>query len=383
MKRKGIILLVLLLSILQFNIDARQFVKVEGDNVYISAKIDSVSDIVYNFRRCMFNNIFTFYSVGLVENSEVIPISNFEKREIKILNCAISDNIGPFCVENGGWAGANHSYKDENLIPTASCRDYNVIIDGKSICCDTLAYTDNISFKVENIIFNPLVAPKECVFGDTLCIEQVGYKVNKGSIEVSVNHKYCNKYPVTISKYYGMQSMFNGESEILTPFGKYSNWTPIKDVDQFKKKDYPEFSHFIEKSDIAFQSSYLLSNALGRHNEVNDEDLIFIGNSYSKSYHRLLGNSVRKSGDEDSWTGIYTWFTAPLFSETGALAFMGVVDGKEAIFFSCQGAGDYRIALSNKLIDRIKGEKSLNIERCDNYIIVHSQAEFNGYIVLK
>ena len=54
---------------------------------------------------------------------------------------------------------------------------------------------------------------------DTLCRESVTYTVRRNNIEVTASHRFCNAAPVTIAIYYGMQSMFEGETHVLTPGG--------------------------------------------------------------------------------------------------------------------------------------------------------------------
>lgn len=36
------------------------YVKRQGDNLYISAKMDASTDILYWFKRCLFNEVYTF-----------------------------------------------------------------------------------------------------------------------------------------------------------------------------------------------------------------------------------------------------------------------------------------------------------------------------------
>ena len=45
---------------------------------------------------------------------------------------------------------------------------------------------------------------------------------------------------------------------------------------------------------------------------VDDSDVVFIGNSWSKSYHKTIGGKNISAGDSTSWHGIYTWFSAPV-----------------------------------------------------------------------
>ncbi|MCS2866354.1 hypothetical protein NXW13_23345 [Bacteroides thetaiotaomicron] len=82
----------------------------------------------------------------------------------------------------------------------------------------------------------------------------------------------------------------------LTANGKYVDWTVQKDVSTFTKKEYPSFRRFIEKSANAYQSSYLFADGLGNHEEISDDDIIFIGNSSNKTYHKIIADREHKRG---------------------------------------------------------------------------------------
>ena len=49
------------------------YVKRQGGDLYISAKLDERTDITYWFRRCMFNELYTFYRVGITRNRTALP----------------------------------------------------------------------------------------------------------------------------------------------------------------------------------------------------------------------------------------------------------------------------------------------------------------------
>ena len=48
-------------------------VKITGEDLYISAKLDAKTDILYWFKKCMFNELFTFYRVGTIDNNMPAP----------------------------------------------------------------------------------------------------------------------------------------------------------------------------------------------------------------------------------------------------------------------------------------------------------------------
>ena len=101
-------------------------VKTRGENLYIAAKMDGERDIVYWFKRCMFNELYTFYRVGIVRNTASEPIRDPSREPEIELNLAFSDNIGPFAVSGYGWCGANHSYKEGQKVRTAYNERFSV-----------------------------------------------------------------------------------------------------------------------------------------------------------------------------------------------------------------------------------------------------------------
>src|SRR5699024_3422428 len=135
-----------------------------------------------------------------------------------------------------------------------------------------------------------------------------------------------NRTPVIITKYYGMQSMFKDENQLLTPLGKYPFWTNIHQTNRFKKQDFPRCNRFIEKADLYFQSSFLLHRGLGTHDELPDHDVIFTGTSGTACYHKRIGNALRAIGDLDSWSGVYTGIATALLDTGSAFAIAGFIN---------------------------------------------------------
>lgn len=248
--------------------------------------------IEITFKRCMANNLYTFYTVKL--NGQ------------EVNSASVSDNIGPFCIYGGTWIGGNHDF---NGTPNANTVDVSVSIDGSKIA-NAGTYTGNvIDIKVHNEIF----------YSDKnkFCDEYMSYRVSGNTIEVWGKHNYTYPSPITIAIYYGMQSMFINDFEVLTPGGKYNRWNQYVVINsgneqRFNKGPYPNFCTFIEHSARGYQASYLTKDGIGDHSMVNDNDYAFIGNSWSKSYHKLIGNRTVKNGDETNWHGLYTWFNEPV-----------------------------------------------------------------------
>lgn len=354
----------LFLSLSAYSQNELSMIRKTGENVYISSKMDEHYEINYWFRKCMANELFTFYRVSIASNHG----------DKILVNEACSDNIGPFDIRNGGWCGGNHLYLDGKT-KTAGTFSTKLVADGQSISSDTILKACTIKMEVKNYIFNPLSAEKKdnsIYFTDTLCIEKVIYTINKNCIQVDVFHNYTNLVPVTIVRYYGMQSMFKDEKRLLTPSGKYTSWTDIDKTNRFKKKDFPQFNRYIERNDSCFQSSFLLNRGLGTHNELPADDVIFIGNSWSKCYHKLIGNAHRTIGNYDSWSGVYTWITTPLLDTGSAFAYHGFIDGKKAVYFSNSTKGDFTVLLpensKGKKINIIENTADIKIKKKNGFV---------------
>lgn len=313
-------------------------VKKKGEDLYISAKLDSKYDILYWFKKCMFNQLFTFYRVGIIANDMPAPTTLPDASPTFVLNLAYSDNIGPFNITGYGWCGGNHSYLD-GVTPTAHNDSYRIYVNGEEVKEDISTLTKEIKIKVVNEIMNPakasIIDGKTCL-NEILCIETVNYSIYRNNIQVSVTHEFRNESPVVVQMYYGMQSMFEKETHTLTANGKYTDWTAQNNVSTFTKKEFPAFRRFIEKDANAYQSSYLLADGLGNHEEITENDIIFIGNSSNKTYHKIIANKTRQQGDIIRWSGVYTWFKSPIADDDELLCYEGIIDNKNVIFIDCK-----------------------------------------------
>lgn len=336
------------------NGDSKMRVKITGEDLYISAKLDAETDILYWFKKCMFNELFTFYRVGTIANSMPAPTTLPDTSPASVLNLAYSDNIGPFNITGYGWCGGNHPYLDE-VTRTARNVGYHIYVDGKEIKEDMSALTKEIKITVTNEIMNPSKADTssgKTLLNDVLCIETVSYSVYRNNIQVSVSHEFQNESPVTVQMYYGIQSMFEKETHTLTAGGKYTDWTVQKEVSTFTKKEYPSFRRFIEKSVHAYQSSYLFADGLGNHEEIADDDIIFIGNSSNKTYHKIIANKEHKKGDVIHWSGVYTWFKSPVSDDDGLLCYEGIIDNQKVLFIDCKKSVNKMIQLPDGYIKK-------------------------------
>lgn len=267
--------------------------------------------VCIEFAKCMANNLFTFSNVHLNGN---------------IVNHTDSDNIGPFGLDNG-WTGGNHTNigKDKQQLPSAYTMSIKAYADGQQIdlTADTISKCRVLIVDVTNRLHIP---------GDTVAFadENVVYTVAGNSVDVRCRHKIL--HPVMVRRYYGMQSMFCNETDILTPGGTYAEWTPVKDVDRFCKANADKFSLFVEKSEIGYQASWLdPAVGLGNRDMVDDDDVVFIGNSYTKSYHKTIGNKPVKSGDCLSWHGVYSWFSRPVENSAAQFVYRCNISGRPVV----------------------------------------------------
>ncbi|MCH5347394.1 MAG: DUF4855 domain-containing protein [Muribaculaceae bacterium] len=272
-------------------------------------------DIAIDFGPAMANDLFTFSNVSMNGNA---------------VNTTSSDNIGPFLLAGRGWSGGNHLNDSRRSAETISV---TALADGRPIDLNAAATIpcNTLTIKVKNRLLMPDGIT-------TFANETVTYTARGNSIDVVAGHEFVCPDTVIIDRYYGMQSMFNGETEILTPGGEYAMWTPAGNVDRFTKASAPTFDTFIERSPAGYQATWLDRNTgLGNRDLVDPDDVVFIGNSYGKCYHKTIGNRAVTRGDRTSWHGVYTWFSKPvdsrLDSPIRSFAYAGTCNGLPALFY--------------------------------------------------
>lgn len=288
--KKSYLFLSLALSVLPLAGSAATVTLKNGDISYTEST--PWGDIAIDFARCMANKLYTFSSVSL---------------DGKELNHTDSDNIGPFLIDKKGWAGGNHT-NDGRL--SAETVDVSISVDGNILACDTTVTGKVLTVEVVNNLRHP-------VDDSPLDIERMVYIVSGNSIEVFASHRFLNDEPETIERYYGMQSMFIKETETLAPGTQFGIWTsyPVTNTgNEIKvvKSTAPAFSTFVEHSANGYQASHMTRDGIGDRSWVADDDIVFIGNSWSKSYHKTIGMHPVKAGDSFGWHGIYTWFREPV-----------------------------------------------------------------------
>ena len=247
-------------------------------------------DLDVLFERCGNNRLYTFATVKL--------------DGVEVNHTRSSNNIGGFLAE-GWWMGGNHNDGE----PNAKTVSVVVKVDGVELQGDEPVSGKVMTVDVENDIF----------YSDKkkFCTEYISYRVSGNSIEVTGRHHYCYPRTLNVEKYYPMQSVFVDETEILTPGGSCRTWTPIEPASEGKEIEFtrafaPGFTTFVEHSPNGYQAVYLAREGLGKRDMVSADDVIFIGNSWSKSYHKCIGDHGVTSGDQTSWHGVYSWFREPI-----------------------------------------------------------------------
>lgn len=367
-----------------------QVVKVVGDNLYVGTKFDSDNDITIWFKKCMFNDLMTFYRIGLAANKNISPLNNPDRTTLENLNVSSSDNIGPINISGGGWTGANHSYRDQGVVKTAENISYSFYADGRLLKDGDIVSAKIVEVRVKNRIYNPLIPPAEgdAILTSELCIEDVVYRVENGNIFVSLNHTYSNAEAVTVANYYGMQSMCVFESEIMTPNGAYKDFTASANVVKFNKVDYPFFNRFVERNSAKtrYQSSYLLPTyGMGDHNMIDDADFIFTRGS-GKCYHHCIGNRLMIRGDVVGWTGLYTWFVS-LQDNNQVLVYIGNMNGNTYLFIDAKIAVNMYISVPTSLVGKayeiVEVSESITVGNNVEAVGIKIESSGVGSVVLK
>lgn len=361
----------------------------DGEELYIASRTDATRDIVFHFRPCMFNKLYTFYRVGFRAAGDAAPSSDATAADVTWVNVTSSDNIGPMRVEHGGWCGANHSYLEAGRVKTARNEGYEVFADGKPVKEKANLYASRLEIRVRNTIYNPAKAPAQDAerLSSPLCTENVVYSVEGNSIRVTARHSFVNETPVTILHYYGMQSMFLGEDLLMTPGGRFPDFTPVAEGGMnFSRGDYPAFRRFIEKNSAngTCQSSWLLDDGLGSHAQIGEDTFVFT-KSNGKSYHHLVYGCQRVKGDETSWSGLYTWFQRPIADDADLLIYAGRMEGCDVLFIDAKRAfSDRRIDLPARLAGRkdsvLQQDAALEIAQAGGKITVRAVAPASAIV---
>lgn len=284
-------LLPLLAAAISLGADAAKITSTPSGNLTFTETTGWGDEVVINFRKCMANSLYTFYSVKL--NGKELNSSQY------------SDNIGPFLV-NGYWSGGNHT-------------------NGSAKSANTLFFSIKVDEELQSKAFNvtgsvlTIDVENELLYGDgeKFATEYMTYVVSGNSIEVYAEHVYEHTGSLNVQRYYGMQSMFIGETELLLPGTDIPTWRPITNTAagneiNITKSSAPDFCTYVEHNANGYQAAYMMREGLGNRDWITDNDVVFIGNSSAKSYHKLIGDHPVTKGDRSTWHGVYTWFSQPL-----------------------------------------------------------------------
>lgn len=342
-------------------------VKVENGKLYVSSKYSKTYDCNILFQKCMFNNLMTFYDVSLINNISNYPSVEVGDKTKFSMNIAYSDNIGPILIKDNSWIGGNHSFKEDSKTKTAKTIDYSFYANGKELNDGDYCAASNIKVKVTNNIFNPIE------LDSVLCIEEVEYNIVGSNIDVSVEHRYINKNPITVATYYGMQSMANGDEmfipqTIISDFVKKGNCT-------IEKSDANKANCLIQRATnkMWYESAFLYPNiGIGNHSSLSDNDPIIL-QSGTKMYHVLLKN-IDINNNKYNWAGIYSWYK-PLLNNEDILSYFVQSMDETFLFVFLKKNGNFVLNLPN---NNLQLDKSIYYSHDVDYKVKSNSLEISG-----
>ena len=252
-------------------------------------------NIAINLQKCMQNKLFTFYTVSL---------------DGKIVNSAqTSDNIGPFFA-GGTWMGGNHNTPQGGPKPSANTVEVTATVDGTPLAKDGKSVEGSVL--VINVT-NEIFYTDDKKFAD----EYVTYRISGNSIEVWAEHNFQYPSSMTVSRYYGPQSMFPA-TELLLPGTKNKTWISLsgkKEIDVMKS-EFKDFSTYVEKNANGYQAVLKYHDGIGDASCVSASGEVYLFRNYGgatgKSYHVMMWDHAVKPGDKTNWHALYTWFKAPV-----------------------------------------------------------------------
>ncbi|MBQ7691801.1 MAG: dockerin type I repeat-containing protein [Muribaculaceae bacterium] len=329
--------------------------ELRDDVLAVASNDGSGTEMCYMFRRCMNNKLFTFSHVGrrAVAGRDTSSTAGVTTGAgITWLNLTGSDNIGPVGVQGyPDFVGGNHPWREPDSlgnpgrggyssVRTATCDSVTITVDGVRLLDGHSRRCRQVVVDVWNTLMDPFVAPDSgaVALPCPLIIEHVTYTLQGNSIAVDLEHRYRRDF--TVSRYYGMQSMFVGEEQIMLPGGACPEWQPRSSVGNMTKGDYPDFARFLEMDANGWlQSSWLRHTGLGNHEGLGAASPIYV-HAHPKSYDVLLDKCAVLADSANHWSGIYTW-ALPLANNSALLAYSGVIDGKEVIYIDTKRECDH------------------------------------------
>ena len=316
--------------------DEMQIVKMKGQQLYIGYRFSEKEDLLIVFGKCMYNKLMSFSQVGFAGNDGHLhpdPARTIQE----LVNLASSDNIGPVLIGKK-WVGGNHSISnsDGTETYTAESESFSFYADGVPLNDGDCVKAKRVEVKTTNHLFDPDVEDETGGYSEILCVEDVEYSIERGSIAVSVQHTYPSSSS-TITTYYGMQSSFRSETSIMTPNGPYSSFTKESEVRPFIKNSYPDFRCYIEQNDAnRFQSSFLFPEGCGDHSFLSSDNRVFT-RATGKCYHWLIQNKSIGDGLQYYWKGLYNWFT-PFHEDENLFVYEAWAEGYPLLFINTKAA---------------------------------------------
>lgn len=337
----------------------RMYVKWVDEVLYIGAKYDDHNDILIHFNKCLNNNLIEFSKVGIAANENDQPSGNITRVADKYINVAYSDNIGPLNV-GGYFCGANHCYNEDYTakVKTAKSERFACYADGHLIDTDQMTECTEVNVKVTNIIYNPMVPTynsektKVLSLDSILCYEDVDYKITRGNISVTLEHRFVNTKEVVIKTYYGMQSMAEA-NEVYFPDGSTTDFVKKAPGINNIKSLYPNLSTWVQRDSArSWYEACWMNNKyeLGKREHISESDNMAF-TSGNKVYQRIINSQVVKNGDRNKWSGCYTWFL-PYVDNKEILCYEAKYNGKNYIIIDIKKAVNAMVELPKNYLNR-------------------------------
>lgn len=282
-------------------------VKRSGENVIVCYNDGNGTEIVYEFGRVFpnSNNTLGLAHVGYRKVTRKSPIAD-TGGTTELCNQITSDMFGPVQV-GGNFFGGNHTYNDN---PTASSVSWTITADGTTVADGANLFCREVTVVSVNKV--------QCLSSGSLADmmeETITMTVSENMVKCHVKHdyKYSGGVGQTITRYYGMQSMFGARATayLLTPNGEHTTLVAENSSADlgFTKGDYPSFNRFIQKDPQGWCQSAWVNPAIGigDHSEIGTSDDIFLDGGSNKMYHQLIRNKSITAGMVYQWGGIYKW----------------------------------------------------------------------------
>ena len=289
------------------------YVKNQNNILYIASKYNETYDLITTWRKCMANDLYTFYQIALYENQSDSINENVTRPHSILILRSTTDNIGPITF-NGELVGGNHTYRDSLGVLHKTAKTVRTdIFNGDSLLTGNFSlYSDEINIVVENYLFNAADLPAE----NTYIIETVEYSVIPGTINIRLQHDI--EEDLFISSYYGLQSAPSSVQDyIFIPNSQHPLKQPMQnDIFSGPISSYPDVTRVIHTNhDRSICQEMFIIPEEGLFSETNN----YINNTnfwsriwtrVSKTYFNQIRWSFKPmyKGDSYFWKGGYKWY---------------------------------------------------------------------------